>query len=222
MSFAPFLVTLKLALITTVVLLLVAIPIAYWLTYSKSKIRFFAEALVALPLILPPTVLGYYLLIAFSPNGALGGFLNSVFDIQLAFSFPGLVIASVIYSLPFMVHPIQSGLQQLPPNYKEASYTLGKSRIQTLFKVLLPAIKGAVITGIVLSFAHTIGEFGVVLMIGGNIEETRVASIAIYDEVNKLNYDTANLYSAILLGFSFLVLLVVYAVNRSGMRQIYR
>lgn len=221
MSFAPFLITLKLAATTTLILFLIGVPIAYWLAYSKSKVRFIAEALVALPLVLPPTVLGYYLLVVLSPEGMFGGFLKDVFDIQLAFSFPGLVIASVIYSMPFMIHPIQTGLQQLPPCLKEASYTLGKSRKETLLKVLLPAIKGSLITGIVLCFAHTIGEFGVVLMIGGNIEETRVASIAIYDEVNKLNYSTANWYSGILLAFSFLVLVFVYAINRSGMKQHY-
>ncbi|WP_420583433.1 molybdate ABC transporter permease subunit [Reichenbachiella sp.] len=151
---------------------------------------------------------------AFGGQSGLGKFLASTFDLSIAFTFTGLVIGSVIYSLPFMIQPIQSGFQQLSPSLKEASYTLGKSRCQTLTMVLLPNIKNSLLTGIVLSFAHTIGEFGVVLMIGGNLDETRVASIAIYDSVNKLDYAAAHSYSLLLLLFSFIILTLVYSFNK--------
>ena len=184
MSWEPLILTLKLALVTTFVLLVVSIPISYWLAYSKARIKPIVQTLVSMPLVLPPTVLGFYFLVAFSPNNFIGGWLGDTFGIQLVFSFTGLVIASLIYSLPFMVHPIQSGFSKIPKALREASYLMGKSRLQTLIKVLLPNIKPSLLTGIVLSFAHTVGEFGVVLMIGGNIPgKTKVASIAIYDEV---------------------------------------
>jgi len=173
-----------------------------------------------MPLVLPPTVLGFYLLIAFSPSGTFGNWVNEWLGLRLIFSFEGLVIASIIYSLPFMIQPIQAGLTGLPKQYKEVSYVLGKSRYTTLYKVLLPNIKPALLTGIVLSFAHTIGEFGVVLMIGGNIPgETKVASIAIYDEVEALNYDTANTYSLILLAITFFILLGVYLINGGYLKK---
>ncbi|MEP3390422.1 MAG: molybdate ABC transporter permease subunit [Reichenbachiella sp.] len=210
-------ITFKLAIITTSVLLLVGIPLAYWLAYGSSKLKFIFEALIALPLVLPPTVLGFYLLIAFSSQSSLGKFLDSHFNLSIAFTFSGLVIGSVIYSLPFMIQPIQAGFQQLSPSLKEASYILGKSRWQTLTMVLLPNIKSALLTGIVLSFAHTIGEFGVVLMIGGNLDETRVASIAIFDSVNRLDYATAHSYSLLLLLFSFVILALVYFFNKKAM-----
>ncbi len=170
---------------------------------------------VSLPLVLPPTVIGFYLLLAFSPSGAFGKWLEHYFDIRLAFSFGGLLIGSVIYSLPFMVHPLLSGLRSLPASLEEASYSLGKTKTQTLFKVLLPNIKPSLLTGIVLTFAHTIGEFGVVLMIGGNIPgRTNVASIAVYDEVEALNYHNANVYAAILVGISVIILFLLYLSNR--------
>ena len=167
----PLILTFRLSLITTLILLVIGIPLAYWLAFSKSKAKPVVETLVSMPLVLPPTVLGFYLLVAFSPSNSFGNWLDEWLGIRLIFTFGGLVVASVIYSLPFMVQPIQSGLASLPPNFKEASYVLGKSRRTTLFKVLLPNIKPSLLTGIVLSFAHTIGEFGVVLMIGGNIPE---------------------------------------------------
>ncbi len=214
MDWGPLILTFKLALITTAILLILGIPLAYWLAYSKSRIKPVIETLVSMPLVLPPTVLGFYLLVAFSPNNAFGNWLNEWLGLRLIFSFEGLVIASVIYSLPFMVQPIQSGLAGLPSHFKEASYILGKSRLITVFKILLPNIRPALLTGIVLSFAHTIGEFGVVLMIGGNIPgKTKVASIAIYDEVEALNYDTAHTYSLILLVITFSILLTVYLIN---------
>ncbi|MGB8319096.1 MAG: molybdate ABC transporter permease subunit, partial [Ignavibacteriaceae bacterium] len=175
---------------------------------------------ISMPLVLPPTVLGFYLLVAFSPNYFFGGMLEKTFNVRLVFSFEGLVLASLIYSLPFMVNPIQSGLENLPASLREASYTLGKSKFNTLVKVLLPNIKPSLLTGIVLSFAHTIGEFGIVLMIGGNIPgKTRVASLAIYDEVETLNYHNANVYALILFVITFLILLTVYIFNRRYLKS---
>jgi len=213
-DFEPIYLTLKLALTTTFILLVVGLPLAYWLAYSKTKSKVFVEAIVSLPLVLPPSVLGFYLLIAFSPENAFGKFLDNYFDIRLVFTFTGLVISSVLYSLPFMVQPVQSGFKSISKSLIDASYTLGKSKLQTVFHVLLPNMKTALITGIVLSFAHTIGEFGVVLMVGGSIPgETKVVSIAVFDEVTAMNYHDANVYSAILLAFSFIVLLSVYSIN---------
>lgn len=219
-NWIPFLITLKLAFITTLILFFISIPISYWLTYSKFRYKFVFEAIVSLPLVLPPSVLGFYLLVTFSSQGLIGEFLLNNFDVSLPFTFPGLVIGSIIYSLPFMVQPMQSGFQNLPLALKEASYTLGKSRFQTLIRVLLPNIKASLLTGLVLTFAHTIGEFGVVLMMGGNLDETRVASIAIYDSVNKLEYDTAHTYSLVLLVFSFAILTIVYLFNKKGFKAV--
>ena len=210
----PFILTFELAAVTTVLLFLISVPLAYWLTYSRYKVKYVVEALVSLPLILPPSVLGFYLLLAFSPQNAFGKILESYFDVRLVFTFEGLVVGSVIYSLPFMVQPIHNGLKLLPQSLVEASYTLGKGRVETLLRILLPNIRTSLITAAVLSFAHTVGEFGVVLMVGGNIpRETRVVSIALYDEVEAMNYASANLYAVTLLFFAFLILLVVYLVN---------
>ena len=214
MDWTPLFLTFKLALITTVILMVLSVPIAYWLAFSKSKIKPVFEALVSMPLVLPPTVLGFYLLVAFSPSNNFGNWLETWLGLRLIFSFEGLVFASIIYSLPFMVHPLQAGLSQVPKSIIDASYVLGKSRIETLIKVLLPNIKPSILTGLVLTFAHTIGEFGVVLMIGGNIPgQTKVASIAIFDEVEALNYGAANQYSFLLFAISFTILLMVYLVN---------
>ncbi len=215
MQYQPLWLTLQLAFITTGCLLVIGIPIAAWLAHSKFKLKPAVEAIISLPLVLPPSVLGFYLLLAFSPASGLGKFLNDVLGIRLVFSFTGLVISSIIYSLPFMVHPVQSGLEALPGSIREASQTLGKSSWQTFIHVLLPNIKPALFTGIVLSFAHTLGEFGLVLMIGGNIPGvTKVASIAIYDEVESLNFKAAHMYAAILLAMSFCILVAVYVVNK--------
>src|SRR5688572_3334617 len=221
-EFDPFILTFELASITTIVLFLVSVPLSYWLTYSRYKIKYVIEALVSLPLILPPSVLGFYLLLGFSPQNAFGKFLEKYFDLRLVFTFEGLIIASILYSLPFMVQPIHNGLKLLPSSLVEASYTLGKGRLTTLLRVLLPNIRTSLITAIVLSFAHTVGEFGVVLMVGGNIpRETRVVSIALYDEVEAMNYDLANLYAVTLLLFAFLTLLIVYLANyRSRMSKV--
>jgi molybdate transport system permease protein len=223
LDFEPFYLTLELAITTTIVLFFIGVPVSYWLAFSASRVKVVLEAFVGLPLVLPPSVLGFYLLLAFSPENAFGKFLDTYFDIRLVFTFPGLVIASVIYSLPFMIQPIQSGFRMIPKNLMEASYTLGKSKITTLTKVLIPNIKNALLTGCILSFAHTIGEFGVVLMVGGNIpKETRVISVAIYDEVEAMNYHQANVYAAVLLIFSFLVLVSVYLVNHRMLKVHYQ
>ncbi len=210
----PLLLTFRLAATTTLLLFVLALPLAYWLAYTNAKWKPIVEALVSMPLVLPPTVLGFYLLIAFSPNNAFGHWLENWLGLRLVFSFEGLVLASVLYSLPFMVQPIQAGFSNLSPSLKEAAYLLGKSHLTTLWRVLLPNIKPALLTGLVLSFAHTIGEFGLVLMIGGNIPgKTKVASIAVYDEVESLNYPAANTYSLILFCLSFAILLLVYSIN---------
>jgi molybdate transport system permease protein len=215
MQYQPLWLTLKLALVTTGCLLLIGIPIAAALAKSKFKLKPVIEACISLPLVLPPSVLGFYLLLAFSPANGLGKFLESTFGLRLVFSFQGLVVSSIIYSLPFMVHPVQAGLEALPDSLREASQTLGKSTWQTFIRVLLPNIKPALLTGVILSFAHTLGEFGLVLMIGGNISGvTKVASIAVYDEVESLNFKAAHIYAAILLVSSFLILLTVYLTNK--------
>ncbi len=219
----PLILTFELAVVTTAILLLVSIPLAYWLVASRSRLKPVIETLVSMPLVLPPTVLGFYFLVAFSPGNAFGSWLNEWLGIKLVFSFTGLVIASVLYSLPFMVHPIQSGLSGLPPSLTEAAYVMGKSTFTTLLKVQLPNIKASLLTGIVLAFAHTIGEFGVVLMIGGNIPgKTKVASIAIYDEVEALNYGVANVYSLILFCLTFFILLTVYLVNGGYLKRFWK
>jgi molybdate transport system permease protein len=217
----PLLLTLRLAGITTLILLVIGIPLAHWVATTRMRGRTVIEALVAMPLVLPPSVLGFYLLLAFSPRNAFGQFVEETFGLRLVFSFPGLVIASVLFSLPFMVHPIQSGLQNLPRNLTEAAWSLGLSRWQTMWRILLPNIKPSLLIGTVLTFAHTIGEFGVVLMMGGNIPGvTRVASIAIYDEVESLNYSAANFHALVLFAISFSILLLVFVFNRRNMQRI--
>ncbi|EAY27414.1 molybdate ABC transporter permease subunit [Microscilla marina] len=218
-DWTPIILTFQLALVTTVLLLLVSLPLAYWLATTRSRLKPVIETLVSMPLVLPPTVLGFYLLLALSPQSALGGLLEGV-GLRLIFSFEGLVIASMLYSLPFMVQPIQAGFSNLPLSLTEAAYTMGKSKRTTLLRVLLPNLRPSLLTGVVLAFAHTIGEFGVVLMIGGNIPgKTKVASIAIYDEVEALNYATANAYSLFLLVVAFLILLAVYTINGGYLKQ---
>lgn len=215
MSWQPLYLSFKLAFFTTIILLVTALPFAYWLAYTKNKLKPVIETLVALPLVLPSTVLGFYLLLAWSPANFFGHWLHQTFGLQLVFSFEGMVIASVIYSLPFMVQPIENGFQQLNPRFSEASTLAGKSKTTTFFRVLLPNIRSAIITAIVLTFAHTLGEFGIILMIGGGIEgETKVASVAIYNEVEALNYPNAHLYALVLVGLSFAVLLWVQLANR--------
>ncbi len=220
MDLNPIWLTLKLALITTILLLIIGLPLAWWLSKGRAFYKIFLEAIVTIPLVLPPSVLGFYLLIAFSPRNGLGKWLLQNFNLQFVFSFKGLVLASIIYSLPFMVGPIKSALQQLPKSLSEASYSLGKSKWQTFINVLLPNIKAPLFTALVLTFAHTLGEFGVVLMIGGNIPGvTRVASIAIYDSVEQMDYATANNYSLILFAITFLVVVAVFIFNKYQLKS---
>ena len=210
------LLTGKLALITTIFLLIIGIPIAYFFNYSNFRLKFVLEALISMPMVLPPTVMGYYLLVAFSPENAFGNFFQEYFDVRLAFSFTGIVIASIIANLPFMIQPLQNGFSALPDELRQVSYTMGKSNLVTLFRVLIPNMKASVITGIALTFAHCIGEFGIVIMVGGNIpKETRIASVAIYDQVQALNFEVANQYAFVLFIISFIILLLIYSVNKN-------
>ncbi|MES2268058.1 MAG: molybdate ABC transporter permease subunit [Bacteroidota bacterium] len=215
MDLSPIWLTLKLAAITTLILLLLGLPLAWWLSKKRSLFKIIIEAIITMPLVLPPSVLGFYLLLAFSPQRGLGHWLQQTFDVQFVFSFQGLVLASVIYSMPFMISPVKSAFQQLPVSLSQASYTLGKSQWQTFRYVLLPNIKPSLLTAAVLTFAHTLGEFGVVLMIGGNIPGvTRVASIAVYDSVEQMNYSAANNYSLILFAITFVMVLSVFIYNK--------
>ena len=212
--------TFKLASITTIILLVIAVPLAWILAFNNLRFKSIIETIVSMPLVLPPSVLGFYLLLAFSPASTIGSFLMD-HGIRLAFSFEGLVVGSVLFSLPFMVHPIQAALSQFPRSIIEASYTLGKSPFVTAVRVVLPSIRHGLISGIVLAFAHTVGEFGVILMIGGNIpRETRVASIAIYDEVESLNYAMAHQYALTLFVITFAILLLVYTLNKKSLSSI--
>ena len=211
----PIWVTLKLAGITVFILLLLGAPLAWWLAHSKSKFKVPVEAVTALPLVLPPTVLGFYLLVFMGGEGPLGRLWVQLTGHPLAFSFTGLVVASCVYSLPFVVQPLQAAFEGLDRNAIEAAWTLGASRSKTFYAVVIPQARRGLLTAVVLGFAHTLGEFGVVLMVGGNIHgQTQVVSIAIYEQVETLAYDNANLMSAGLLLFSFSVLFVVYSANR--------
>lgn len=215
MDLSPIWLTLKLAAITTLLLLIVGLPLAWWLSKGRSFFKTIIEAIITMPLVLPPSVLGFYLLLAFSPQHSLGKWLQDSFDIQFVFSFKGLVLASFIYSMPFMIGPIKSALQQLPASLAQASYTLGKTKWQTFKSVLIPNIKPSLLTAIILTFAHTLGEFGVVLMIGGNIPNvTRVASIAVYDSVERMDYAAANIYSLILFAITFVMVISVFVFNK--------
>jgi molybdate transport system permease protein len=216
MDLSPIWLTLKLASITTLILLCIGLPLAWWLSKGRSVFKIILEALITMPLVLPPTVLGFYLLVAFSPQHGVGKWLLQTFNIQFVFSFQGLVLASVIYSMPFMVGPIKSALQQLPASLAQASYTIGKSKWQTFKSVLVPNIRPSLLTAVVLTFAHTLGEFGVVLMIGGNIPNvTRVASIAVYDSVENMDYASANTYSLILFAVTFIMVISVFIFNKA-------
>lgn len=214
---SPLILTFKLATVTTAILLIIGVPFAWWLANTRMRLKPIVEALVSMPLVLPPSVLGFYLLLAFSPEHWFGAWLDQSLGIRLAFSFAGLVVASVIFSFPFLVHPVQAAFQNLPSSLVDAAKVLGKSPWTIFHRVLLPNIKPALLSGTVLAFAHTVGEFGVILMIGGNLpNETRVASIAIYDEVEALNYGAANFYAGVLFTLSFFILLLVYVINKKG------
>lgn len=220
LNLEPFIISFKLAFITTLILFFISLPLAWYLSQTKSKAKPFLEAITALPLVLPPSVLGFYILWALSYNSPIGAFFEEQFGIKLVFTFYGLVIASCFYSLPFMVQPLQSGFESLNKNMLEASYICGKSKFETLFKIALPNIKPSLITAVIVTFAHTVGEFGVVLMVGGSIpSETKVASVAIYEFVETLDYTNAHIYSAIMIIMSFLVLLSVYIFNQKQKKQ---
>lgn len=219
-DFSPLLLTFKLALVATICLFILGVPIAYFLSHSRFRLKPVLETFVSLPLVLPPTVIGFYLLVAFSPAHFLGSFFEKYLGVRLAFSFAGLVVASIIYGLPFMVQPLTAGFSHLSPSLAEASTTLGKSKWTTLVHVELPNMKANMLAGIILTFAHCIGEFGVVLMIGGNIPGvTRVASIAIYDEVEAMHYGTANMHAMILFAISFTILLFFNIFQRMQKHQ---
>lgn len=220
-EFAPFLLSFKLAGIVTLILFGISLFLAWFLSQTTSKWKPILEAISALPIVLPPSVLGFYILYTLSFNSPIGAFFNEYFGIKMVFNFTGLVIASCFYSLPFMVQPLQSGFEALPKNMLEASYIAGKSKLVTLFKVALPNIKPSLMTAIVITFAHTVGEFGVVLMVGGSIpSQTKVASVAIYEMVEIMDYTSAHIYSGIMVIISFLVLLSVYVFNRKQSRSL--
>ena len=213
-GFEALLLTAKLAGLTTLILLVVGTPVAWWLATTKIKARPVIEAIVALPIVLPPTVLGFYLLVILSPQSSLGGWWFELTGQTLTFSFSGLVIASVIYSFPFVVQPLQSAFESVGKDMMEAAYTLGAKPVDAFFTVAVPLARRGFITGGVLGFAHTLGEFGVVLMVGGNIPgETRVVSIAIYDHVEMLEYGQAHVLAGILLAFAFTAMLLMYVMN---------
>lgn len=209
------LITFKLAALSTLILLLLGTPLAWWLARTRWRFRFLIEALVALPLVLPPTVLGFYLLLLLGPHGPLGQLAETLGIAPLAFTFTGLVIGSVLYSMPFVVQPLQTAFAGIGRRPLEVAATLRAAPLDRFLSVALPLARTGFLTAIVLGFAHTLGEFGVVLMIGGNIPgETRVASIAIYDHVESLEYLQAHLLSGVLLLISFVLLISVYALNR--------
>ena len=210
----PLFLTVKLAAITTLILLIIGTPIAWWLSTTRLKIKPLIETIVALPIVLPPTVMGFYLLILLSPQSTIGNWWLELTGETLTFNFSGLVIASVLYSFPFVVQPLQSAFENVGRDLMEAAHTLGAKPLDAFFSIAMPLAKRGFLTATVLGFAHTLGEFGVVLMVGGNIpEETRVISIAIYDHVEMLEYGKAHMLSAILLGFAFITMLLMYTVN---------
>ncbi|MCD6191233.1 MAG: molybdate ABC transporter permease subunit [Sulfurimonas sp.] len=221
LDLTPFILSFKLAGLTTIILFILGMPLAWYLSQTKSKSKPVLEAITALPIVLPPSVLGFYILWALSINSPIGAFFEETFGVKLVFNFTGLVIASCFYSLPFMVQPLQSGFESINKNMLEASYISGKSKFKTIIKVALPNIKPAVITAVIVTFAHTVGEFGVVLMVGGSIPgETKVASVAIYEFVEIMDYESAHVYSGIMVSISFVVLLSVYIFNAKHNKKI--
>ena len=216
----PLWLTLRLALVTSLILLAIGIPLARWLNTSRLPGIALIEALVALPIVLPPTVIGFYLLVALSPAQPLGQWWLQVFGTPLTFSFTGLVIGSVIYSLPFAVQPLQAAFRSVKPELVEAAAALGASSAQTFWRIVIPVSASGILTALSLSFAHTMGEFGVVLMLGGNIPgETRVASIALYDQTQALNYAAAHRYALILLAIALLMLIAITLLQRRASRN---
>ncbi len=215
LSLAPLWLSVQLALVTTLVLLVAGTPLAWWLSRTSSRFKPAAQAVVAMPIVLPPTVMGFYLLILLGPNGAIGSWWVELTGSALTFSFTGLVIASCVYSLPFAVQPMQNAFEALPRQMLEFAWTQGASRLDAFFAVAAPLSVRGFVSAAVLAFAHTLGEFGVVLMVGGNIPgETRVVSIAIYDHVETLNYAAAHRMSILLIAFAFVVLFAMFLLNR--------
>jgi molybdate transport system permease protein len=215
MDWQAFWLTIRLALLVAGILLVLGIPVAYWITFSRSRWKFLLEAVVALPIVMPPTVLGFYVLFALGPRTPLGRFWIHMTGHTLAFTFAALVIGSVLYSLPFAVQPFAASFGAVDPTLLQASATLGASNLRTFIRVILPLSISGLVTGIALTFAHTMGEFGVVLMVGGNIPGvTRTVSIAIYDQVQAANYGAANELALVLLAIAFVILSLVYGMNR--------
>jgi molybdate transport system permease protein len=215
MDWQAFWLTVRLALLVAAVLMVIGLPVAYWITYSRRRWKFLVEAGFALPIVLPPTVLGFYLLLALGPHSPLGRGWQALTGHTLAFTFEGLLIGSIVYSFPFAVQPFAASFAAVDPRLMAASQTLGVSQFKTFFRVILPLSVPGLVTGVALSFAHTMGEFGVVLMVGGNIPGvTRTVSIDIYDKVEAINYSGANATALVLLLISFVILAVVYAMNR--------
>jgi len=215
MDWQALLLTVKLAVVVTLILLVLGLPIAYWLTYSRRRWKFLVEAVVGMPLVLPPTVLGFYILLALGSNSPIGRWWESLTGHTLAFTFEALVIGSVVYSLPFTVQPLAAAFSTVDRKFVAASATLGASRLRTFLRIILPLSVSGLLTAIALTFAHTMGEFGVVLMVGGNIPGvTRTVSIDIYDQVQATNYTAANQTALVLLAISFVALSLVYALNR--------
>jgi molybdate transport system permease protein len=218
-----FLLSMRLAGCVTAILFVIGLPLAYWLAYSPWRGKFLVESVVALPLVLPPTVLGFYVLVAMGTRGPLGKLWQAAFGHGLAFTFTGLVLASVLYSLPFAVQPLVVSFESIDRKLLDASAVLGSSALRTFRRVVLPLSVPGLITALVLSFAHTLGEFGVVLMVGGNLAgATRTVSIDIYDHVQSLDYAAANRMALVLLAFSFVVLSIVYGLNRRIGRRFWR
>ena len=216
MAWGALLLTLKLSLIVSAILLIVGLPISAWVAFSRARWKFLVESVVALPLVLPPTVLGFYVLVAIGPLSPFGRWYQGLTGHTMAFTFEGLVLGSVLYSLPFAVQPMAAGFATVDRTLLSAAATLGASPVQTFQRVVLPLSKNAIVAGVMLAFAHTLGEFGVVLMIGGNIPgKTQTVSIAIYDQVQALDYSAANETALLLLVVSFAMLALVYGLNRS-------
>lgn len=215
MQWQPFWLTFKLASLTTLILLFVALPFSYWLSVTRIRCKFFIEALANLPLVLPPSILGFYFLLVLNPRSLSGSFLEWLFGHPLIFSFEGLILVSVAAAFPFMNTPLYAAFEKFPFALKEASYMLGHSFLKTFFKVILPNTKGTLLAASVLTFAHVVGEFGIVLMVGGNIPaQTRVVSLEVYNQVEAGNYATAHAYSLVILTLSYLLLLALYFFNR--------
>lgn len=216
MDFSPFYITFKLAVFTTIILFLVGIPISYLIAVPKWKGKAIVESVLMLPIILPPTVLGYYFLVYLGPDSSLGHFLEENLGLSLAFTFEGILLGSVIFCTPFMLSPLINGFRSIPKPIYESTKMLNKRKINALWFVYLPYLKGAMLNGILLTFAHTIGEFGIILMIGGKFETTRVASVAIYDEMNAMNFELVDIYALILLITSFVLILTINLIGRTS------